>query len=574
MKVYRRLVMRIEDFKVLEEDSYEYSGQVALCKGGGGGGSSGKIDYPAYIKVIQASWLGGGSPDGSGMYLMPDGYSLTEVLYQAMIANPYENVDAYDPTDRINAMESVVSLYRNAVDNVSSYMNDEVDNRISDAENDVNSGFNTAIQAIDIKIFGDPDNPDDPGLDKTITDRIEAVRTNALSHVNAVGDSDLETHLDSVLNALNSYISTLDSYINNMSQISANIGQFDDYLNNLETDINAIEVTPGDFSPDVEIPLTTDQLEQKLAEFDVGMQDINAVLSSTFIVGRQLVAANLLDDMNKGFQAALGEAKVRAKLDWEVAKLNTKVAEARRKTDAKLQMGKLRTGVGLEEERLRVKTELDFATLKLQAKLEECKRKVDATNIDANSRISAVLGQIKNRLQKANELVNMELGVGGLYNDHKKSIVKEYIGYEMQALTVRRSLLNELIKLRETLRLELIKTYVASFGDYTRISAEVQRLAIIAFQEEIEKNLEIDEAYASWKIDRYMDASNVLGAASGGTITKGRKPPSSIQSALASGIAGGGLGYLAANAGMMGSVGGPAGAAIGAAIGIGMSLLS
>jgi len=576
MKIYNKIVLDMETWEVLEEDSFDYDGRVALCKGGGGGGggSSGKIDYPTYIKVIQASWLGGGSPDGSGMYLMPDGYSLTEVLYQALSNNPYANVDAFDPSDHVDAMNNVATSYADAINNVSNYMNNSADTHIDNAKDEVNNEFNTTVQAIDTKIFGDPNDLDKPGLDKTITDRIEDVRTNALNHVNAVGDSDLESYLDSVIGALNSYISALDSYIDNISQISANVGQFDDYLDGLEADMNTIDVTPNSFSPDVEIPLTTNQLEQKLAEFDAGMQDVNAVMSSTFVIGRHLVAANLLDNMNKGFQAALGEAKVRAKLEWETAKLNASIAEARRKTEAKLQMGKLKTDVGLREEVLRVKTELDFAGMKLQAKLEECKRKVDATNIDVNGRVSAVLGQIKNKLQKASELVSVELGVGGLYNNHKNNIVKEYIGYEMQALTVRRSLLNELIKLKEALHSELLKTYVASYGDYTRIYAEVQRLAIIAFQEMVEKNLEIDEAYASWQIDRYMDAGNVLGAASGGTITKGRKAPSSIQSALASGIAGGGLGYLAANAGLMGSVGGPAGAAIGAAIGIGMSLLS
>ena len=33
MKVYNRLVLRIDTYEVIEEDSFEYEGEVAYCKG-------------------------------------------------------------------------------------------------------------------------------------------------------------------------------------------------------------------------------------------------------------------------------------------------------------------------------------------------------------------------------------------------------------------------------------------------------------------------------------------------------------------------------------------------------------
>lgn len=45
MKIYRRVKFDIETWRVLEEDSYEYRGPVALAKGGGGGGDTVDKDY-------------------------------------------------------------------------------------------------------------------------------------------------------------------------------------------------------------------------------------------------------------------------------------------------------------------------------------------------------------------------------------------------------------------------------------------------------------------------------------------------------------------------------------------------
>ncbi|WP_290552868.1 hypothetical protein [Akkermansia sp.] len=40
MKVYNKIVWDINTLEILEEDSYEYTGSITLCKGGKGGGGS------------------------------------------------------------------------------------------------------------------------------------------------------------------------------------------------------------------------------------------------------------------------------------------------------------------------------------------------------------------------------------------------------------------------------------------------------------------------------------------------------------------------------------------------------
>lgn len=58
MKVFTKVVLSW-DFEVLESESFEYEGVVALCGGSsGGGGSSGQVDYPSYMKTRHDKWLG------------------------------------------------------------------------------------------------------------------------------------------------------------------------------------------------------------------------------------------------------------------------------------------------------------------------------------------------------------------------------------------------------------------------------------------------------------------------------------------------------------------------------------
>ena len=56
MKIYKKLVLNLQG-KVIEEDSYEYIGPIAEC-GSGGGGSSGKSDWPDYMKEHHHTWVG------------------------------------------------------------------------------------------------------------------------------------------------------------------------------------------------------------------------------------------------------------------------------------------------------------------------------------------------------------------------------------------------------------------------------------------------------------------------------------------------------------------------------------
>lgn len=93
MKIYRKIVLNLQG-EVIEEDSYEYTGPVAECKGGGG--SSGKMEWPGYMQTQHQTWL-----------TAMDGLMTT--------TNPYTGLLAYDPATYIAAIETqmtnLITLY-------------------------------------------------------------------------------------------------------------------------------------------------------------------------------------------------------------------------------------------------------------------------------------------------------------------------------------------------------------------------------------------------------------------------------------------------------------------------------
>ena len=104
MKIYNRLVIDIASGKVIEENSYIYSGPICLLKGGsGGGGSSGRVDYPTYMKMLHQEALMGDSPyDWTNMLGVAHHIELLET------ASPYSDLAAFDPSETLDDIFSKI----------------------------------------------------------------------------------------------------------------------------------------------------------------------------------------------------------------------------------------------------------------------------------------------------------------------------------------------------------------------------------------------------------------------------------------------------------------------------------
>ncbi len=234
MKVITRTVIDMETLEVLEEEGYFYSGDVALCKGGGGGGSgSGRVDYPDYMKSIQSQWLRGTDHDTGPSSYLDDGNDITALMNAAINSNPYDGLSAYDPSDEISEMESALTNF--------------------------------------------------DGIDLSTTDSISE-------------------------------------------------------LDNLETYVDSLS--------------TTDKVEDELSQFNAGMRDINAVVSSGFTVGQQIVASSMI------------ETKARLKSDIRS-----------KKSDVHLQENKLKLSKG--QQLMQTKIEANRMMIVTKSEQTNTDRKID-----------------------------------------------------------------------------------------------------------------------------------------------------------------------------------------------------
>jgi len=95
MKVITRCIINMQTLQVIDEKYYYYVGPIAKCKGGGGS-SSGKVDYPEFMKT----WLGNALND-SGVDTLTT--SMTASMEAAAGNSPWTTKAAYNPdTDIVN----------------------------------------------------------------------------------------------------------------------------------------------------------------------------------------------------------------------------------------------------------------------------------------------------------------------------------------------------------------------------------------------------------------------------------------------------------------------------------------
>lgn len=113
MKIYKKIVISMITDEILEEVSYEYEGPVAEAKGGGGGGTSGAVDFPAYMKTIHGDWL-----NRSAAVSLASGESVVELIKAGLTASPYDGEVAYNPDTNITAFIAELASFKSAADGV------------------------------------------------------------------------------------------------------------------------------------------------------------------------------------------------------------------------------------------------------------------------------------------------------------------------------------------------------------------------------------------------------------------------------------------------------------------------
>ena len=204
----------MSSFKILSEISSEYSGDVARCKGGGGGsgGSSGKVDYPTYMKDQHLLWLTDVATDittartGNSPYFSATAYdpatplaamgtaigafnTLVDALaheadWVAAIAQAKTTIDAfYDPTTQFGKMDTAICVFDAVVDSLN-YTNDW-DVAMDQAKATIDALINDTYINADVAAFADTlddqvDNVTIPKFQRGMQD-INAVQSSAFA---------------------------------------------------------------------------------------------------------------------------------------------------------------------------------------------------------------------------------------------------------------------------------------------------------------------------------------------------------------------------------------------------------
>jgi len=239
MKIITRCVIDMKTLQIVEEQSYEYSGPIVECKGGGGG-SSGAVEYPDYIEEIQCGWLNGVVVHaGTSLTVSND---ITSIMDAALGNSPWTGLTAYNPDADIITYEAAIAafaallvgivdttnwaaLYAQAVTSVGAY----VDLAVADEV------------VADLGAIGDL-----TVIDGVVGDMV-AVPDTAVANAPAVADV---AGVAGITEAL----------------IVADVNNFADQLD--------------------------DEIDTKvLPAFRRGMQDINAVVSASFPIGESIIYA-------------------------------------------------------------------------------------------------------------------------------------------------------------------------------------------------------------------------------------------------------------------------------------------
>jgi len=106
-----------------------------FAKGGGGGGSSGKVDYPDYMKDIHEDWLD----------------DIDAIITTTQAANPYTGATPYDPDTAVYAMLTYFHAFR-ALSAISS-LGDLGDSLLIDIESQVTAHSNILSNDLETNVL-------------------------------------------------------------------------------------------------------------------------------------------------------------------------------------------------------------------------------------------------------------------------------------------------------------------------------------------------------------------------------------------------------------------------------------
>ena len=582
--------------------------------GSGGGGGAGAVSWPTYLQNTHGKWLDG-TTDGTGAALT---FDMRDVMDEALGAGTPYPLSPYSASDESAKMDYVV----NTMEDVRSTL-------------DTNwAGYvNTSLSLLDqiISSYGDFLIPDPKAADNILAEW----ETQDSNGYNIISDdwkgivwqgwSLLEAGWTLPVTSMTSDIQNLwenpdpdaanlitlnwegipewielvltadENVLDNWQELPAWVepdpDADEDIIDNLANETYVAD-SVNQFGNVLDDQISADVLPR----FEAGMRDINAVMSSAFVIGRSIiegmrdrdVAKYQADLRYKAFlqrDSLLGQAYMQDDQLFAQSTLEnnrTKAADTMEKSkvlsQVYLQNDQLNAQSTIERNRASIAFVLDKNKLVSQAYLQY--DQIMAANIDSKNRTlaGATIEEEKihtNHTAQTNDglikiAVNVDQLIGSstiewnkarasllgqditienqMINDRNKSLAEAFLNYDKidaDNAKTRNVIAGDHMKHHATLAWQGASTMYDGQGMYlefnktlANVLVEANRMKYVMNKEYTDKDNEYDVAAARWDLEVFQYGSNLLAAVSGGTgFTPGPTPGASALGGAFSGAA-------------------------------------
>ena len=431
---------------------------------GGGGSGAGTVDYPLYIKETHEDWL-----DGAGVAVAtPIDRCITEVMNTALGNSPFPGMLIEPPTADIDAYLAAIQEFKSMLNGHN--VNDVLANH-----------YDRAMRAI-----SDP-----------VKLEIDDI---------TVDDIDIATIPDTVVD---------DREIDNIADV-------DDLVVADTADITDAEIVDDvtAFSNQLD-----DELLKVLPRFRRGMQDINAVVSSSFAIGEAIVTGFGVRDVDR-HSSTLRVSATMKNADTDVANMNKDVQVGVTNLGKDVDISKSNLTKNIETARFNIAKDVAIEPINTGRYLD-----IGKTNLAKNVETS-----------KANLSKDIQVGITNL--NTRTEYERFYLaGTEIQW--------------------KAVAQIGIWYESYARMEVEGRRIKIVATGEYNDRENAQTESNAMWDLEVFQYGANVLASVSGGVAgTKPKKPDVAMR------VLGGAMSGAAAGTMVSPGYGTIIGAVLGAAMGL------
>lgn len=468
MKIYEKIVIDMGSGETISEISYNYNGSLALCgSSGGGGGSSGKVSYAQFME--------------DRLEIMLDACIVDTDTARAG-NSPFFAAAAYNPSTPLAAMNTSNVAFNALIDALITSV---------DAPSVLMTDMTTALSEISA-ILGSI----------VPTTSWASLATQAKTTIESLYDPTTQlTTMNTAICAFNTVVDALNSegdWASAVAQAKTTVDALidDTYIN---AEVASFAEVVDDQVDNITIP-----------KFQRGMQDINAVQSSSYV---------------------LGEALIYGMRDRDVAKYQSEL-----RMKAVFQRNEM-IMKGSSEIIHSLLQRVEFEKKVTDAVLTYNSKHID-TKIDINKMIVAAASVMTEILLKQSE-------------------------YELRYTDLAVKTGN--IMLQFSLSQADLKKMALHYN------LEYNRMFIAATKDKEDRDIQFDELDARWDLEMWQYSANVLASIAGGVaISPSGNRPSQTQSAIGGALSGAAAGAMAAAPTAMGA---PVGAAIGGVLGLASSFL-